>query len=75
MTLRTYCITFSGEAVPAIRTAFEDFEVTEGRGSTTLRGRSMDQSALYGAFDRLQDMGLELLQVTNSDPACPDSDT
>ena len=65
MTLRTYNITFSGKAVPAIRTAFEDFEVTDGQGSTTLRGKGMDQSALYGALDRLQNLGLELLQVTN----------
>jgi hypothetical protein len=74
MTLRTYYITFSGGAVPAIRAAFEDFEITEGRGSTTLRGQGMDQSALYGLFVRLQDLGLELLQVTNCEPACSDGD-
>ena len=37
MTLRTYEITFGGEAVPAIVAAFEDFQVIEGRETTTLR--------------------------------------
>jgi hypothetical protein len=67
MTLRTYEITFDGEAVPAIVAAFEDFLVIEGRGTTTLRRELMDQPALHGAIARLQSLGLELLRVTPGD--------
>ncbi len=63
MTPRTYEITFMGEAVPAIIDAFEDFDVTVGTGCTTLRGDLLDQAALYGAIDRLQSLGLVLLEV------------
>jgi hypothetical protein len=69
MTLRTYEITFVGEAPPAIRAVFEDFEVEPGHGTTTLRGSGMDQAALHGAIDRLQDLGLELVQVRTCDSA------
>jgi hypothetical protein len=69
--VRTYEITFAGEAVPAIMTAFEDFEVIVGGGTTTLRGQGMDQPALHGALDRLQDLGLELLRVTPCEGANP----
>jgi hypothetical protein len=64
MPLRTYEITFRGEAVPAIIAAFEGFEVVVGCGCTTLRAEHMDQAALHGAIDRLQDLGLDLLRVT-----------
>jgi hypothetical protein len=69
MTLRTYQITFNSAAVPAIVAAFEDFDVVVGDGSTTLRGDCMDQAALHGAIDRLQDLGLELLQVSCAEDA------
>ena len=63
MTARTYEITFAGEAVPAILDAFEDFDVSVGDCSTTLRAELPDQAALHGALYRLRDLGLELLQV------------
>jgi hypothetical protein len=63
MTSRNYEITFLGEAVPAIAGAFEDFDVIVGTGSTTLRAEHLDQAALHGAIDRLQNLGLELLEV------------
>jgi hypothetical protein len=63
MTSRTYEITFLGEAVPAIVAAFEGFDVTVGTGRTTLRASQIDQPALHGAIDRLQTLGLELLEV------------
>jgi hypothetical protein len=64
---RTYEITFAGEAVPAIVSAFEDFDVTVGDGSTTLRGELPDQAALHGTLDRLMGLGLELLQIRTID--------
>ena len=63
MTPRTYEITFAGEAVPAIVSAFEDFDVSVGAGITTLRAQLPDQAALHGTLNRLMALGLELLQV------------
>jgi hypothetical protein len=63
MAPRTYEITFAGEAIPAIVAAFEEFEVIVGGGNTTLRAELPDQAALHGTIDRLQDFGLELLEV------------
>ena len=60
---RTYEITFAGEAVPAIVSAFEDFEVIVGAGITTLRAQLPDQAALHGTLDRLVALRLELLRV------------
>ena len=71
MTLRTYEITFGGEAVPAIVAAFEDFQVIEGRETTTLRRALMDQPALHGAIARLQSLGLELLRVIPCEDSNP----
>ena len=60
---RTYEITFDGEAVPAIVSAFEDFDVIVGAGITTIRAQLPDQAALHGTLDRLMALGLELLEV------------
>ena len=50
MTPRNYEITFAGEAVPAVMEAFEDFDVSVGAGSTTLRAQLPDQAALHGPY-------------------------
>jgi hypothetical protein len=71
MTPRTYEITFAGEAVPAIVSAFEDFDVIVGGGNTTVRAELADQAALHGALDRMRSLGLELLQVTTVEPPRP----
>jgi hypothetical protein len=63
--LRTYEITFRGEAVPAIHDAFQGLDIAVNPGMTTLRAEMMDQAALYGVINRLQELGLELLAVTS----------
>jgi hypothetical protein len=63
MNIRTYEITFAGQAVPAVVDAFDDFEVTVDKTSTTVRGELVDQAALHGAIDRVRALGLELLEV------------
>jgi hypothetical protein len=63
LTIRTYEITFAGQAVPAVVDAFDEFEVTVEKTTTTLRGELADQAALHGAIDRVRSLGLELLQV------------
>jgi hypothetical protein len=61
--VRTYEITFLGEAGPALCAAFDDFDLTIGSGVTTLRGMFLDQSALHGVIQRVGGLGLELLDV------------
>lgn len=63
MTARTYEITFAGEAVPAVVSAFEDFDVVVGDGRTTLRAQLSDQAALHGTLIRVRSLALELLEV------------
>ncbi len=58
-----YELRFRGEADKIIRAAFPEFDVTADRGTTVLRGRLPDQAALHGALDRIQDLGLELVEV------------
>jgi hypothetical protein len=71
MTIRTYEITFAGQAVPAVVDAFDDFEVTVDKRSTTLRGDLVDQAALHGVIDRVGALGLELLEVRAVDAPTP----
>jgi hypothetical protein len=63
--LRTYEITFRGEAVPAIHAAFQGLDISVGPGTTTLRAEMIDQAALHGVINRLQELGLELLTVAS----------
>ena len=72
MTPRTYEITFAGEAVPAIVSAFEDFDVSVGAGITTLRPQLPDQAALHRTLNRVMSLGLELLQVKAIDDHPPE---
>lgn len=58
-----YELSFKGSPSESIRSAFSDFEIVPGHGSTTLRGAVPDQPALHGALARIQDLGLELLDV------------
>jgi hypothetical protein len=58
-----YELSFKGSASDSIRSVFADFEVVPGHGCTTLRGALVDQAALHGAIARIQDLGLELLDV------------
>jgi hypothetical protein len=48
--------------------ALEGFEVVStAGGSTRLRGRVVDQSALYGVLNQISGLGLELTGVTPVD--------
>ncbi len=63
MSLRTYEITFDGEAVPAIVATFEEYEVSVEAGHTTLRAEQIDQAAFQGVLDRPWALRLEVLEV------------
>jgi hypothetical protein len=59
----TYVITVRGVAGPWVRAAFDDVAVSAVGNTTVLRRAGADQAALYGLLRRIQDLGLELLDV------------
>ena len=70
MTDGTYVITVRGAAGPAVRAAFDDVEVSVVGDTTVLRRAGTDQAALHGLLHRIQDLGLEVLDV-HLEPAEP----
>ena len=66
-----YEVCFRGVASATLRAAFDDCELETGRGTTTLR---CTHDALGGVLGRIQDLGLELVDVSSSDePTSNDS--
>ena len=55
-------LTIKGEPGKLLQTAFEDVQVTSGPGVTILTAE-VDQAALHGLLGRLEDLGLELLDM------------
>jgi hypothetical protein len=69
---QTYEITFMGQAGTALRSEFDDCEITIGPGTTTLRAELPDQAALGGLVQRVIGMRLEVLYVLRVEsPAAP----
>jgi hypothetical protein len=65
-----YVITVRGIAGPWVRGVFDDTEVSVAVDTTVLRCAGADQAALHGLLHRIQDLGLELLDVRR-EPAGP----
>ena len=61
---RHYRIVIDGEMSERFASEFEGMSLESGRGETTLRGEVVDQSHLHGILARIQDLGLELVSVT-----------
>jgi hypothetical protein len=59
----TYVIIVRSVAGPAVRAAFDDVEVSPVGDTTVLRRAGADQAALHGLFHRIQDLGLEVIDV------------
>ena len=59
-----YEITFLGQAGTTLRAEFEDCEVTIGDGTTTLRAELPDRGALSGLMERINGLGLDLIDVS-----------
>jgi hypothetical protein len=59
----TYVITVRGVAGPSVRAAFDDVAVSTVGDATVLRRAGTDQAALHGLLQRIQDLGLEVLDV------------
>jgi hypothetical protein len=58
-----YKITISGGLGEASREAFGDFHIVPNGTNTVLIG-DLDQSGLYGALNRIQSLGLELVELS-----------
>ena len=64
MQAQTYEITFLGQADSMLRTEFEDCEVSIGRGTTTVRAELLDRGALSGLMERINSLGLDVIDVS-----------
>jgi hypothetical protein len=58
-----YEITFTGRAGDTLRAAFDDCTMTTGPGTTTLRAHLPDQAALWGLVQRINGLGLEVVDL------------
>lgn len=63
MSAVAYEIRIEGQVSEQLLSAFEGMEATVGSRETVLRGPLLDQAALYGLLDRIQALGLELVEV------------
>jgi hypothetical protein len=61
---QTYEITFLGQAGTTLRAEFDDCEVTIGPGITTLRAELPDRGALTGLMERINSLGLDVIDVS-----------
>jgi hypothetical protein len=60
---QTYEITFTGQAGPTLRAAFDDCQVTIGPDTTTLRAELPDPAALCGLVQRITGLRLEVIHL------------
>jgi hypothetical protein len=65
---QTYEVTFLGQASTALRAEFDDCEVTTGPGTTTLRAELPDRGALSGLMERINSLGLDVIDVSLKTP-------
>jgi hypothetical protein len=60
---QTYEITFLGQAGNTLRAEFDDCQVTVGPGTTTIRAELPDRGALSGLMERINSLGLDVINV------------
>jgi hypothetical protein len=58
-----YEIHIKGRISDQLMSAFEGMDATVGPVETVLSGRELDQAALRGVLDRIEGLGLELMEV------------
>lgn len=73
-TTAAYEIRIKGGISEQLLAAFERMEATVGANETVLRGPPLDQAALHGLLDRIQALGLELIEVRRVNPAAGHAD-
>jgi hypothetical protein len=59
----SYEIRVKGRLSDSLLAVFGGLTATVETGETVLRGQVRDQAALYGLLDRVQSLGLELVEV------------
>ena len=59
----SYEIRIKGRLSDSMLAVFEGLTATVEMGETVLHGQVRDQAALYGLLDRVQSLGLELVEV------------
>jgi hypothetical protein len=59
----SYEIRIKGRLSDSLLAAFEGLTATVETGETVLHGQVRDQAALYGLLERVQSLGLELVEV------------
>ena len=60
-----YEITVRGRLSVTLSAAFDDMSETASAAGTVIRG-DLDQAALHGVLDRIESLGLELLDVRHA---------
>ena len=58
-----YEITIRGRLSETLMLAFDDLGAAPPGADTVIRGGIVDQAALYGVLERIESLGLELLDV------------
>jgi hypothetical protein len=58
-----YEIRIKGRMSDSLTGVFEDFTAAVKPAETVMRGEVRDQSELHGVLDRIQSLGLELIEV------------
>lgn len=61
--LRDLAITIRGTAGPVVRAGLEDVELTVANDTMVVHRSGGGQAALYGVLQRIQDLGLEVAEV------------
>jgi hypothetical protein len=62
-----YEIRVKGRIGKSVLSRFEGFEAEVEPAETILRGAISDQAALHGVLDRIQGLGLELVEIRRVD--------
>jgi hypothetical protein len=57
-----------GELSPRILAAFGELQATKRQGDTILVGPVQDQAALFGVLNRIESLGIHLIEVRLAQP-------
>ena len=68
MATRTYHVVVEGELSDRMTVAFQGMSLSCSEGRTTLSGPVRDQSELQGLLQRVANLGLTLVEVTQDAP-------
>ena len=59
----TYVVTVRGAAGPSVRAILDDVQVSVVGDTTVMRPAETDQAALHGLLHRIENLGLEVIDV------------